>query len=156
MPPDPFLYSIAGLSASLAGLAGLVAGLRRGADLRPIDAFRLRQIVEFSFGNIVVALVSIPAGEAFSADVALRVVGAVAGLYVLGSFLVLAQRSRRTVVRWGAAWRLTAVAITLIALALALLMILSPSGQAYELLLVALLGRPMLAFLLVLDSLAVD
>ena len=53
IPEAPFLFSIAGLSPSLAGLPGLVAVLRRGADLRPMDAFWLREIVEFAFANIV-------------------------------------------------------------------------------------------------------
>lgn len=44
----PFLLSIAALSLSLAGLAGLVAGLRRSDGPRPIDRFRLREIVEFA------------------------------------------------------------------------------------------------------------
>ena len=52
IPEAPFLFSIAGLSPSLAGLPGLVAVLRRGADLRPMDAFWLREIVEFAFANI--------------------------------------------------------------------------------------------------------
>jgi hypothetical protein len=43
IPEAPFLFSIAMLSASLAGLAGLVAGLRRRSDVRPIDPFRLRE-----------------------------------------------------------------------------------------------------------------
>ena len=53
IPEAPFLFSIAGMSASLAGLPGLVAALRRGDDLLPMDAFWLREIVEFAFANIV-------------------------------------------------------------------------------------------------------
>jgi hypothetical protein len=52
IPEPPFLFAIAGLSASLAGLArlvagpaGLVAGLRRGAELRPMDAFTHPRVV---------------------------------------------------------------------------------------------------------------
>ena len=61
IPEAPFLFSIAAVSASLAGLAGLVAGLRRGADFRPMDLFRLREIVEFAFANVLLALSTIPA-----------------------------------------------------------------------------------------------
>ena len=153
MPPDGFLFSIAGLSASLAGLAGLVAGLRPGSDLRPIDAFRLRQIVEFSFGNIAVALVSIPLGEALPTDLALRAIGAITFVYVFATFVLLARRSQSTNVRWSAGWRLIAVSITLTALVLAVLLVAAPSAPLEELLLIALLGRPMLAFLLVLGAL---
>jgi hypothetical protein len=39
----PFLFSVAALSVSLAGFAGLVATFRRGSDPRAIDIFRLRQ-----------------------------------------------------------------------------------------------------------------
>lgn len=52
IPEAPFFFSIAALSGSLAGLAGLVAGLRRGSDMPGHDLFRLREIVEFSFANV--------------------------------------------------------------------------------------------------------
>ena len=80
MIPDlPFLLSIAALSGSLAGLAGLVGGLRRGEGLRPIDRFRLREIVEFAFANTLLALSMVPLANLLSSvDAAVRVVAAAA------------------------------------------------------------------------------
>ena len=60
IPEAPFFFSIAALSGSLAGLAGLVAGLRRGSDMPGHDLFRLREIVEFSFANVLLAISTIP------------------------------------------------------------------------------------------------
>ena len=56
MPELAFAMSVASLSGGLAGLAGLVAGLRRGAAAQPLDSLRLREIVEFAFANILFAL----------------------------------------------------------------------------------------------------
>ncbi|HEX4897212.1 MAG TPA: hypothetical protein VFV53_02510 [Candidatus Limnocylindrales bacterium] len=153
IPEAPFLFSIAALSASLAGLAGLVAGLRRGADVRPIDLFRLRQIVEFSFANVLVALGTIPLtftlGDA--AD-AVRVATGAALVYAVVTIVVLVRRMRHWSITWTPAW-LSSVALLYVGVGVAGLVALSTgSFAAYEALLVGLLARPMLAFLLVLAS----
>ena len=154
MPADGYLFSIAGLSASLAGLAGLVAGLRRGSDLRALDAFRLRQIVEFAFANVILALVAAPIAELLGDDaLALRILGLVGAIYVAATFALLRVRSLRTNVIWTRGWRLAAVLLGAIAVLLGLAVAVAPSGALFELLLVALLARPMLAFLLVLQEL---
>ncbi len=98
IPEAPFLFSIAGLSASLGGLSGLVAGLRRGTDMRPVDLFRLREIVEFSFANVVLALSTIPLALILGSTVdAARIVAIAALVYILLHFVVLVRRNRQLV-----------------------------------------------------------
>jgi hypothetical protein len=50
----PFLVSVAPLSCSLAG-PGLGAALRRGTDLRAIDALRLREFVDVAVAVVPVS-----------------------------------------------------------------------------------------------------
>jgi hypothetical protein len=148
----PFMFSIAGLSASLAGLAGLVAGLRRGADIRPIDLFRLRQIVEFAFANVLLALATLPLATQFGlADgVRLAAFGAVA--YASASSAILLRRMRIAGLDWSGAWRTTVSALSLTLLVTAGWAIWSGSIVAWQVVLIGLLARPMLAFLFVLAS----
>jgi hypothetical protein len=56
IPEAPYLFSVAALSVTLAGFAGLVAAFRRGSELTPIDIYRLRQIAEFGLGDALIAL----------------------------------------------------------------------------------------------------
>lgn len=157
MPPDGFLFSIAGLSASLAGLAGLVAGLRRGAELRFIDAFRLRQIVEFSFGNVLVALLAFPLAGLAGTTAALRIIGLLVIAYIVGSFYVLFRRSVRQggsagPEGWNRSQQVIAIGMSGAATLLCLGLVAAPSPELLELVLLVLLARPMAAFLLVLSA----
>jgi hypothetical protein len=152
IPEAPFLFSIAGLSASLAGLAGLVAGLRRGADVRPIDLFRLRQIVEFSFANVLLALSVIPLSELNGLDGAIRVVAVLGIVYVVVSSLILQRRMHHAGIAWTTTWQLAASGLNLVAIGLAVAAIATLTFASVAFMLMALLGRPMLAFLLVLGS----
>jgi hypothetical protein len=76
IPEAPFVFSIAALSVTLAGFAGLVAAFRRGGDWTAITVFRLREIAEFGFGNALLALVLIPL-SATTGDVATALSGTV-------------------------------------------------------------------------------
>jgi hypothetical protein len=153
IPEAPVLFSIAGISASMAGLAGLVAGLRRGADVRPMDLFRLREIVEFAFANVLLALSTIPIALAIGTEAdGYRIVAAGAIAYLLVHIGVLYGRSRRNALPTSRGWVIGAVAVNVAVLLLGIATVATGSLGAFEGLLLALLARPMLAFLLVLAS----
>jgi hypothetical protein len=148
-----FLFAIAGISGSLAGLGGLVAGLRRGADLRAIDLYRLREIVEFAFSNVILALSLIPIAAVMSSiDVAIRVDALVILAWSAVHVAILEMRRRRHVMPSSRIWYLVAVGSDLAIIALVAATIASGSFAALEMLLLVLVIRPMSAFLLVLAS----
>ena len=152
IPEAPFLFSIAGLSASLAGLAGLVAALRRGEGLEPIDLFRLREIVEFAFANVLIAVGTVPAAVALGVPKAVQVGGVVAVVYIVAAGLLLARRRQAWDIAGSPGWYAIAIAIGLVGIGAAVGSFATGSIAVYEVLLMALLARPMLAFLLVLAS----
>jgi hypothetical protein len=153
LPEAAFLLSLAGLNASLAGLAGLVAGLRRGTELRRVDLFRLREIVEFSFANVLLAVAPIPAAALLGSPAgAVRVGAAAAIALIVGGTVVLFRRHRRADIPAAAGWYVSVAALDVAALVAGAAAAVSGDIGAYEALLVLLLARPMLAFLLVLAS----
>jgi hypothetical protein len=151
-----FLLAIAGLSLSLAGLAGLVAGLRRSDGLRPLDMFRLREIVEFAFANALIALLVLPVATiAGSVEIAVRIVAAAALLYLFAVSLVLYRRLRGTDIEmttwvWIAIVLDTGIVLTSVAA------IVTGSQAVLQLMLILFLARPMMAFLFVLASFETD
>jgi hypothetical protein len=157
MVPDlPFLLSIAGLSASLAGLAGLVAGLRRADGLRPIDRFRLREIVEFAFATALLAMSSVPiANLVGSVETAVRIVAAATVAYLLAIMVVLFRRLRHADIAM-TTWVRIAGGLDVAILVPALAAIGTGSLAWLQAMLLLLLVRPMIAFLFVLASLDHD
>ena len=153
IPEAPFLFSIAGLSASLGGLSGLVAGLRRGTDMRPLDLFRLREIVEFSFANALLALATVPLALIVgSTGDAARIIAAAALVYVGIHLTVLIRRTRQLEVENTRSEKWAVLVLMLASLAAIIATVASGSIGTFEALLLVLLARPMLAFLFVLAS----
>jgi hypothetical protein len=149
----PFLLSIAGLSASLAGLAGLVAALRRGEGLSVGDRFRLHEIVEFCFANILLAVALFPLiSLTGSPEASLRVGGAVAFAYLLATAAILTQRARRLRIPLSRNWVAVVLPLNVAALVAAAAAALTGSVGPYEALLVIMLARPMVAFLFVMSA----
>jgi hypothetical protein len=153
IPEAPLVFSVAGLSASFAGLAGLVMALRRGADIRPVDMLRLRQMVEFSFVNIILAVAVIPLASILGGtSEAARVEAVVIGVYALAVNLTYTRRTRRAGLRFGGWWAAIVIVVFVTTLLCAAWVAVSGRVDAFEVLLVLLLIRPMLPFLLVLSS----
>lgn len=148
----PFLFSMAGLSASLAGLGGLLVGLRRGPDLRPLDALRLRQVVESAFANLLLAVVVQPAVLLLGRDAGFRVLAVLTLAYVATALPLLHRRVERVGIAWGRWWAATAILLSVAGVGLALATLAMPTAALAELLLVSMLARPMAVFLLVLGT----
>lgn len=154
IPEAAFLFSIAALSASLAGLAGLVAALRRGTELRPIDAFRLREIVEFAFASILFCVTIVPLSQLLGGGTpdAVRVASVVALVYVAASAVVLTRRTLRADIAMTTGWSVVAGFLVIANMLAAVAALVTASTAVYQVLLVLMLARPMAAFLLVLAS----
>ena len=148
----PFLLSLAGLNASLAGLGGLLVGLRRGPSLGALEALRLRQVVEFAFANLLLAVSIQPAVVLLGPTIGYRIAGALTLAYLVVALPILQRRVSRVGIAWGRWWAAAAIGLTAVGGVLAVAMIVAPSAGVFELLSVVMLGRPMVAFLLVLGT----
>lgn len=153
IPDAAFVLSVAGLNASLAGLGGLLVGLRRGSEMRPLDALRLRQVVEFAFANLLVAISVQPTVALLGTDPGLRVSGALAFACIVVALPLLHRRVARVGISWGPWWAASAIALSLAGATLSAAIVMVPSAGLLELLLVVMLVRPMATFLLVLSTL---
>lgn len=157
IPEAPFIFSIAALSVTLAGFAGLVAAFRRGADWTALTVFRLREIAEFGLGNALVALILIPLSTTTGDPAgALRICGVLGVLFVLGGTLLLMSRQRRLGVPGDRGWYLLAGVVDVAAIGAGVATFLVGTVGFFEWQLIFLLSRPMLAFTLVLASLRHD
>jgi hypothetical protein len=152
IPEAPFFFAITALSGSLAGLAGLVAGLRRSDGFRAVDRYRLRQIVEFSFANALLALALFPA-IALTDDSVLtvRILCVVALVYGSLNAYVLLRRMRREAIP-ATTWFRVVTVLSLATLGAVFAGIATGDLVIYEVVMLLLLARPMLAFLLVLSG----
>jgi len=148
-----FVMSLAGLNASLAGLGGLLVGLRRGPGLDSLEALRLRQVVEFAFANLLLAISVQPAAQLLGdAEVGIRVSSAATLVYVLVAMAILQRRVSRVRIEWGRWWAASAIGLTLLAAVVASVAISVPTAGIYELLLVVMLCRPITTLVLVLGT----
>jgi hypothetical protein len=147
----PYLFSVAGLSVSLAGFAGLVAAFRQGAGPRPIDIFRLRQIAEFGFANAILSLLPIPlAASAGDPATAFRLASGAVLVYVLVYMLVLLRAGRGLGLPYRTDPLPLVIALNVGIVSAAAFGAATSATAAFEWALLLLLVRPMLAFVLVL------
>jgi len=152
IPDAGFVFSIAGLNASFAGLGGLLIGLRRGADVRPLDTLRLRQVVEFAFANLLLAISVQPFVVLLGPDGGFRLSAGLALVAIVGALPILQRRVARVGISWGRSWAAAAIALTAVGALLAATTVIVPSAGIYELLMIVMLARPMVTFLLVLGA----
>jgi hypothetical protein len=150
-----FLFAVAAVSMSLASLAGLVVAFRRSGSWAAYDLYRLRQIVEFGFANVLVALALIPLVAILGAvETAVRSVAVVAMVVFITHVVVLVRRRHATTP--SIRLPIAVVLVDIPALMLLTAAIVLGTVPAWESALLALLARPMLAFLLVLATLRSD
>jgi hypothetical protein len=152
LPEAPFVFSVAAISASLAALAGLVAGLRRGEGLSALDLFRLREIVEFAFFNVLLALAVIPTATLTGLEWAVRLAGAVTVVYLIGYGLFLERRRRLAGIATYRSWAVLVLSVVIPLLAMAVVAAATGAAWALEIMMLLLLARPMAAFVLVLST----
>jgi hypothetical protein len=118
-----------------------------------MDLFRLREIVEFAFANVLLALSTIPIALAVGNESdGFRIVAAGALAYLVVHIVVLVGRSRRSALPATRGWVIAAGTVNVAVLVLGIATLATGSLEPFEGLLLALLARPMLAFLLVLAS----
>ena len=150
-----FLYAMAGVSMSVASIAGLVVAFRRTGAWAALDLYRLRQIVEWGFANALLALAAFPLASWLGAEsAALRTLGVVALAYLTVNVIVLLRR--RATLRELVRVTPLIVTIDVAAIVVATVTAVLATMSAWELTLLALVARPMTAFLLVLATLRAD
>lgn len=155
LPQAAFLFSVAGLGMTLAGFSGLVIAFRRGGVWEPIDAFRIRQIPEMALATTLLALITGPLADSTgSATTAIRVTASLGLVFTLGHVVVLAIRARRDHIKLPREGVIGAIVIDLAIIGTAAICIGIGGQVAYEWLLILMLGRPMVAFALVLGDVA--
>jgi hypothetical protein len=157
IPEAPYLFSIAALSVTLAGFAGLVAAFSRGGGWTAMTVFRLREIAEFGLGNALLALLVVPLATTLAdLPAALRICGAIGVLFVVAGGLVLVRRRRTLDLPPGLVWYALGGATDVGAIGAGLATAVAGTIGLFEWHLLFLLARPMLAFVLVLTSLRHD
>ena len=153
IPQLGFLFSIAGVSVTLSGFSGLVAAFRRGDQLRPVDAYRLRQIPEMGLATALVVLVTLPLADTTgSGATTIQIAGALALVLTILHIVALSARGHRYQFGQPTAGKVAAGVIRLAIGVTSGACIALGASSAYEWLLVFLLARPMLAFALVLTD----
>ena len=149
----PYLFSIAGLSVTLAGFAGLVSAFRRGGEWAPMDLFRLREIAEFGLGNALITLSMIPLATTTDMPTAIRTAAALGVLFIVGGAAILTRRSRELALPADRSWYWLPAIVDVAAIAPGLVAIITQSIGAFEFEILFMLARPMIVFVLVLGAL---
>ena len=156
-----FLYSMAGVSMSIASIAGLVVAFRRTGSWAALDLYRLRQIVEWGFANALLALAAFPLASSLGGETpAMRTLGVIALAYlILNVFLLLRRRAAlRDIVPPREVAPITpfVVVVDIAAIMLTTATAILATATAWELSLLALVARPMIAFVWVLGTLRAE
>jgi hypothetical protein len=154
IPEAPFLFSVAALSVTLAGFAGLVAAFRPAGEWTAMTVFRLREIAEFGLGNAFLALLTFPLATTLGdLSAALRIGGSIGVVFVVTGSLVLIRRQRALGLPAARGWYALAFMTQVAAIGTGLSTAFVGTIGLFEWHLLFLLTRPMLAFVLVLSSL---
>ena len=131
-----------------------MAALRRGAGLSNEEVFRLREIVEFCFANILIALGLVPASQLLgSTESAIRVFGVGVLVYGVATGLILRRRQVPSGLPAWRSWYAIAALLNILGLAASLAAGSTGSIAAFQVVLLILLARPMAAFVFVLQKL---
>ena len=131
-----------------------MSAFRRGSEWKPIDAYRLRQIPEMGLATAALALITIPLGDTtHNPIVTVQVVSGVALLFTVAHIVVLLIRARERGIALPSASVGAASTIDIIVIVAGAASLALGSTTNFEWLLVALVARPMLAFVLVLTEL---
>jgi len=153
IPQTGFLFSIAGLSLSLAGFSGLVAAFRRGAPLQPRDAFRLREIPEMALATMFLAVLIIPLADATgNPKASIQIVCGLAILFTLAHALGLVVRAGKVQIETSIVLQNVILLIDVLILFTGSVGLALGTTSALEWLLLFLLARPALAFVFVLSE----
>jgi hypothetical protein len=153
LPALAFLLSIVGLSVSLSGFSGLLAAFKRGLPLKPMDAYRLRQIPEMALAAGFIALMTLALADTFSdRSTTIRIAGATGLLFTLVHAFILIRRMRTmsapiSITNWVVA---ATIDLAVIAAGIATVIVATPG--TFEWLLVLMIARPGLAFLLAMSD----
>ena len=151
------MYAMAGVSMSVASIAGIVVAFRRTGTWAALDLYRLRQIVEWGFANAIFALGAFPLASWLGGEApAMRALGFIALVYlVLNVLLLFRRRAALRAVTPAPVVPVTpfVVAIDVAAIMLTTATIILATVTAWQLSLLALVARPMIAFVWVLATL---
>ena len=156
MTGQPFFLTMAGISLSLAGFAGLLASFRQPSQpWTVIDLWRLRRIVNRSFASVFLALAPVPLFGIIGDEAgAIRIASALFAVMVLVDLVLLTPEWRRL---WPGdrglyvAWLISGSLSLLLAANVAL-----ASAGVYELGLVLILLWPATIFMRVLRGVRAD
>ena len=119
-----------------------------------MDSYRLRQIPEMGLATAALALITIPVSDTTHNPIAtVQIVSGAALLFTVAHIAVLATRARDRGIMMQPASVAVATVIDLVVIGTGAAGLALGSATTFEWLLVALLARPMLAFVLVLTEL---
>ena len=146
MPPTAFLYSVAGLSITLAGFAGLVVSFRHGSQWTAIDTYQARQMPEVGLATALIAIMTLPLVDLVGTASALRLLGILAVCLTVIHNVTLFLRRRAGHINRGAPVVFMDTFVAGAALAAGVFTIALGTVVAFEWLLAFMLARAVVAF----------